>query len=224
MNDGLRAVQEHLTRLAPLHLRGSWLHGSVVLGGYHHGISDQDLVVELDHPLSAKERALVHSSHEQAGPSLATSYLEGKDDPRPWTWTHGWCGRRRVGLITRAELHLAHPDDWPEIFDIPGVVAREVTQVWRPLLKLPGPWLKTEYVDLSLTSVARALLTQETGALCTKDAALQTLQPLGVSPRLAEAVTARREGRAVAPHHIVGRAVQTRSQVKRLLSLLEPHL
>ncbi len=220
MNDGLRAVEDHLTRLAPLHLRGSWLHGSLVLGGYHPGISDQDLVVKLDHPLTAKERALVHSSHGQAGPMLATSYLEGKDDPEPWTWTHGWCGRRRVSLITRAELHLAHPDDWPEVPDLPGVVAREVTQVWGPLLKLPWTWLKTEYVDLSLTSVARALLTQETGELCTKDAALETLQPLGVSPRLAEAVTARREGRQALPHNAFGRAVQTRNEVARLLEKL----
>ncbi len=220
MNDGHRIVEEHLARLEPLHLRGSWLHGSLALGGYHPGISDQDLIVELDHPLTPRERALVQTSHRRAGPLLATSYLDGKDDPEPRTWTHDWSGRRRVSLITRAELHLAHPEDWPEVPDVPGVVAREVTRAWKPLLNVPWTWLETEYVDLSLTSVARALLTQETGALCTKDAALQTLWLRGVPPRLAEAVTARREGRDALPHNAFVRAVQTRNEVRRLLSLL----
>jgi hypothetical protein len=216
VTEGLRIVEDHLERLQPLGIKGSWLHGSLVLGGYHHGVSDQDLIVLLDHPLTDSERAKVEASHLVAGTLLAASYLEHPDDPEPWTWTHGWCGRRRVSLITRAELHLAHPDDWPEIPDVPGIVKLEVTKAWKRELYDPRTWLKTEYVDLSLTSIARARLTQQTGALCTKDDAIATLHDL-VPSRLAKAIRARREGRDALPHNRFRRGWQTRNLVKRLL-------
>lgn len=214
---GLVVVQAHRQRLEPLRARGFWLHGSLALGGYHHGISDLDLVVELDHPLSDAERDLVTESHRRAGPQLSAAYVLDRTDPeqRHPTWTHGWQGDRRVSLITRAELHRAHPQHWPEIPDVPGAVAAEVRRAWRR--EPPWTYLTDEYVDLALTSVTRALLTQRTGHLTSKDDAIAHLPALGVPPRLATAVAERRQGREALQHSRFTRAWSTWRTVQRLL-------
>ena len=215
--EGLAVLARHRELLKPLQAKGFHLHGSLALGGYHHGISDIDLVVLLAHPLTAEERRLVTVAHHEAGPLLAAAYvLDAADDEQPHpTWTHGWQGDRRVSLITRAELHLAHPEVWPEIADVPGVVAAEVRRAWRR--QPPATWLKTEYVDLALTSVARARLTRQSGRLTSKDEAIAQLALLGVPPRLATAVADRRQGREALPHNRFSRAVSTWRTVQRLL-------
>ena len=214
---GLAVVARHRDRLEPLRARGFWLHGSLALGGYHHGTSDLDLVVELDHALDDDERLLVAKAHDEAGPLLSAAYVLDRGDPerRHPTWTHGWHGDRRVSLITRAELHLAHPRDWPEIADVPGVVTAEVRRAWRR--EPPWTYLSTEYVDLALTSVARAVLTRRSGHLTGKDDAIAHLVELGVPPRLAGAVEQRRAGREARPHGRVARACATWWTVQRLL-------
>jgi hypothetical protein len=215
---GLAVVQAHQELLEPLAAKAFHVHGSLALGGYHHGISDIDLVVLLDHALTTQERALIDRAHRRAGPLLSAAYVLEPDDPERThpTWTHGWHGDRRVSLITRAELHLAHPDDWPEILDLPAVVAREVRRAWTRVP--PTTWLKTEYVDLALTSVARACVTQQTGRLTSKDEAIAHLPGLGVPARLAIAVAERRQGREALPHNRFGRALTTWRTVRRLLS------
>jgi hypothetical protein len=219
---GLEVVRAHLDRLEPLGIVGAYLHGSLALGGYHHGISDQDLVVLVDRPLTAAERDLIDRSHRQAGPLLAAAYVRDATDPELThpTWTHGWSGNRRVSLVTRAELHQAHPNDWPEVPDVPRVVAVEVTRAWRRELNVPSVWWKTVYVDLSVTSLARALVTQQTGRLCSKDEAVARLEELGVPPRLAVAIRARRDGRQPPRHNRIVRGLSTRRHVKRMLARL----
>jgi hypothetical protein len=222
VNQGLRVVAEHLARLEPLQIKSSWLHGSLILGGYHHGISDQDLIVLLDHPLTADESALIAESHRQAGPQLSAAYLLTSDDPElehP-TWTHGWSGNRRVSLITRAELHQAHPKAWPPVVDLPVIVAEEVRRAWRRELRAPRTWLRTEYVDLSLTSLVRALVRQHTGVLCSKDEAISVLEEHGVPARLAAAIRTRRQGGEARPHARVLRAVQSHRTARTLLAQL----
>lgn len=189
----------------------------MALGGYHHGISDIDLVVTLDHALTGSERAIVDESHRQAGPLLSAAYMVdlAHDELEHPTWTHGWQGDRRVSLITRAELHQAYPSEWPEIPDVPGVVLKEVRLAWRRTP--PTTWLRTEYVDLALTSVARAQLTQETGLLTSKDEAIAQLLNLGVPSRLATAVADHRQGREALPHNRFSRALLTWRTVRRLL-------
>lgn len=217
---GQQLLRAHQERLHPLQAQGFFAHGSLALGGYHHGISDLDLVVLLDHPLTPPERALVDASHRRAGPLLSAAYVLDVSDPehRHPTWTHGWDGERRISLITRAELHLAHPGDWPEIPDIAGVVAEEVRRVWsRERLTT---YLRTEYVDLALTSLARAHLTRRTGVLTGKDDAIARLPELGVPARLATAVADRRQAREALGHNRISRAVATRRTVKRLLDEL----
>lgn len=213
---GLEVLARHRQRLDPLQIKGFWPHGSLALGGYHHGISDLDLVVELDHPLTDEERKLVDTAHEHAGPLLSAAYLADRSDPeqRHPTWTHGWQGDRRVSLITRAELHHTYPDAWPEIADVPGIVASEVRRAWHR--EPPWTYLRTEYVDLALTSIARAQITQETGALAGKDEAVARLSEL-VAPRLALAVAQRRQGREALPHNRFSRAWTTWRTVQRLL-------
>jgi hypothetical protein len=214
---GLAVLDTHRRHLDPLSAKGFYLHGSLALGGYHHGISDIDLVVLLDHELTSAERRAVDDAHRRAGPLLAAVYVLDPADPerRHPTWTHGWRGDRRVSLITRAELHAAHPDAWPEIPDVPGVVAAEVRRAWSRTP--PSTWFKTEYVDLALTSVARAQLTRRSGALTSKDDAIAHLADLGVPARLAAAVAARREGREAPPHNRLSRAWCTWRTVQRLL-------
>lgn len=219
--DGLAVVKAHLQRLQPLGAR-AYLHGSLALGGYHHGVSDQDLIVVLGHPLTSDERQLVDESHRRAGPMLAASYLEDPNDleHEAPTWTHGWSGNRRVSLITRAELHHAHPDEWTEIPDVPRVVAAEVKRAWGRELRAPRTWLKTEYVDLSLTSCVRALLTQDSGELVSKDSAIGHLEVFGIPDRLARAVATRRQGLEAQHHNRISRGIQTRREVVRLLGML----
>jgi hypothetical protein len=214
---GLAVLQAHRERLDPLRARGFHLHGSLALGGYHHGISDIDLVVLLDHPLTEQERGLVTESHAQAGPLLSAAYVLDPTDHEQThaTWTHGWQGDRRVSLITRAELHQVDPQEWPEIPDVPGVVAAEVRRAWRR--EPPWTYLRTEYVDLGLTSVAGAHLTRRTGALASKDDALALLPELGVPSRLATAVADRRAGRDALAHNRFSRAARTWWTVQRLL-------
>jgi hypothetical protein len=221
MNTGRAVLEAHAHRLEHLGAR-HFAHGSLALGGYHHGISDVDLCVLLDHALTAREDQDVAASHQLAGPLLSAAYVLDPADPEQShpTWTHGWSGTRRVSLITRAELHAAHPGDWPEIPDLPGVVAAEVTRAWSRELTAPGTWLKTECVDLALTSVVRALITQDTGQLTGKDEAVAQLEARGVPHTLAVAVRERRHGREALPHNRIARAVQTRGVVKRLLNQL----
>jgi hypothetical protein len=216
MNNVLTAHAERLQSLGARH----FVHGSLALGGYHEGISDLDLCVLLDHPLTAAERALVDAGHQAAGPLLSAAYVSDPTDhevEHP-TWTHGWSGQRRVSLITRAELHAAHPGDWPAIHDLPGVVAAEVKRAWVRELRTPRTWLRTEYVDLGLTSVVRALITQDTGTLTAKDEAIAQLEARGVPASLAEGVRERRHGAATTAGSREGLAA--RNTVRRLLARL----
>jgi hypothetical protein len=102
-----------------------------------------------------------------------------------WSWTIPSRPTIEVSLITRAELHAAHPADWPEGPDLAGVVALEVKRAWVRELNDPRTWCRTEYVDLSVTSVVRALITQETGQLTAKDDAIDQLEAKGVPETLA---------------------------------------
>lgn len=216
MND---VLAHHAARLEHLGAR-HFVHGSLALGGYHHGISDVDLCVLLHHPLTPQERSEVDASHRSAGPLLSAAYVEDPADHEQEhpTWTHGWSGNRRVSLITRAELHAAHPEDWPEISDLPAVVAQEVKRAWVRELKDPRTWSRTEYVDLALTSVVRALITQETGQLTAKDDAISQLESRGVPDALAKDVRARREG--ATSQASARQGLQARNVVKRLLEQL----
>lgn len=213
--EGLAVLQRHRELLEPLQARGFSLHGSLALGGYHHGISDIDLVVELAHPLTPPERQLVTEAHRRAGPLLSAAYVLDRDDPEQQhpTWTHGWQGDRRVSRITRAELHRAHPEHWPPVEDLRSVVRDEVRRAWRR--QPPWTYLRQEYVDLALTSVARSLLTQQTGELTSKDAAVARLPEL-VDARIARALADRRQGREALPHNRFLRAWSTWRSVRRL--------
>jgi hypothetical protein len=77
--------------------------------------------------------------------------------------------------------------------------------------------MKTEYVDLALTSVVRAHLSELSGRLTGKDEAIGRLEATGVPARLAEGVRARREGREALPHNRFLRAASTWRTVRRLL-------
>ncbi|MCU1603052.1 MAG: nucleotidyltransferase [Frankiales bacterium] len=214
--EGLAVVQRHRELLEPLSAKGFHVHGSLALGGYHHGISDIDLVVELEHGLTGEERELVTQAHRRAGPLLSAAYLVDRKDSEQShpTWTHGWQGDRRVSLITRAELHEAYPSLWPEIPDVPGVVVAEVIRAWRR--EPPWTYLRTEYVDLALTSLARAHLTLGSGRLTSKDDAVGHLPQL-VSARLATQVADRRQGGDAPRHNRISRAATAWWTVRQLL-------
>jgi hypothetical protein len=71
---GLAVVAAHADRLRSLGAQ-YFVHRSLALGGYHHGISDVDLCVLLQHPLTDQEAAAVAASHERAGPLLSAAYV-----------------------------------------------------------------------------------------------------------------------------------------------------
>jgi hypothetical protein len=200
---GLEVIRRHLERVTVLNPVALHVHGSLALGGYRHGISDQDVVVLLSAPLDAEARRVIGESHRRAGPLLSCAYVMDAQDHEAThpTWTHGWSGDRRVSLITRAELAqgltLHGPPAeamWPAVPDLPAVVAAEVTRAWQAESRKRLMWRKAEWVDLALTSLSRAHLTAVRDALVSKDEAIAHLRTLGVDARLVKGIAARRDG------------------------------
>ena len=205
------------------------VHGSLALGGYHHGISDQDVVFLLSAPLDKAGRRLVTESHRAAGPLLSCAYVLDATEPEAThpTWTHGWSGQRRVSLITRAELAagltlhgLPAQQLWPVIPDLAAVVAAEVTRAWQTQSRHRLLWRKTEWVDLALTSLAPRPPDRAVRRPSSARRRHRHLRELGVDARLVDAIAARREGRSARPDNRIRRALSVRREIQRLLAAL----
>ena len=155
---------------------GLYVAGSVASGDYRPGVSDIDAVALVDRaPRPALRRVLVET-HERL---IRT--VEGADglhcvyvarpavedlSYRHWTWAFGELLRRPLGGIARAEL-LAEPvvvvGPPPSAWLAPlsesalrDAARAELAGYWTTALRKRSIWLEDVYVDVGLTTLARA--------------------------------------------------------------------
>jgi hypothetical protein len=196
---------------------GVYVGGSVATGDYQHGVSDIDAVALVEHvPTAPMRRALV-AVHERLvrdvaeGEALHCVYVPRLDGEEParkhWTWAFGELFRRPLSGIARAEL-LADPvvacgpppSSWLPSMDAQAIqqaAREELAGYWTRALRKRRIWREDVYVDVGLTTIARAGVTIREGRLVTKAEAIGRLPDLGVPPCVAEGVARRRRGEEV---------------------------
>jgi Nucleotidyltransferase domain len=196
---------------------GLYVAGSVASGDYRAGVSDIDAVALVDRtPRPAMRKTLVET-HEhvsrtvEGAEALHCVYVArpAVEDPsyRHWTWAFGELFRRPLSGIARAEL-LADPvvvvgpppSAW--LPPMPDAAVREAARAelagyWTTALRKRSIWLEDVYIDVGLTSLARADATIREGRLITKSEAIRRLADLGVPLGLVDEVARRRAGEAV---------------------------
>ena len=193
---------------------GLYVAGSVASGDYRPGVSDIDAVALVDRaPRPALRRVLVET-HErlirtvEGADGLHCVYVArpGVEDLsyRHWTWAFGELFRRPLGGIARAEL-LAEPvvvvGPPPSSLLAPlsesalrDAARAELAGYWTTSLRKRSIWLEDVYVDVGLTTLARADATIREGRLVTKSEAIGRLASLGVPSRLVDEIARRRSG------------------------------
>ncbi len=92
-------------------------------------------------------------------------------------------------------LHGGSPKDLlPEVTDqeLAEFVVRDQRDFWRPAVDKPQLWLENGWVDVGLTTFARATVTRRDGRLITKREALDLLPALGAPVEVVADVVRRR--------------------------------
>ncbi|MFJ4470372.1 nucleotidyltransferase [Streptomyces sp. NPDC089424] len=211
-------LDRFLAGLSPLGPLAVWAHGSLAGGDYQEGRSDLDLIAVLPRPVTpvlAWRVATLHSRlrAEPLADGLHCSYLTpgtSRDSRRPHlTWAHRRLMRRPVTPVTRRELHafgrvlhgpapaeLLAPVPDPELDEF---VVRDQREFWRPAVRRAGLWTQDVWVDVGLTTFARATVTLREGRLISKREALETLPGLGAPEAVVEDVRERRYGDPAPP-------------------------
>ncbi|MCX4810219.1 nucleotidyltransferase domain-containing protein [Streptomyces sp. NBC_01239] len=204
-------LDRFLNELAPLDPLAVWAHGSLAGGDYQEGRSDLDLIAILDHPLKPSTARRLVALHrglrtDPLAVRLHCSYLAPGTQDAPnqshLTWAHDHVIRRPVTPVTRRELHqfgrVLHggsPKDLlPEVTDqeLAEFVVRDQRDFWRPAVDKPELWLENGWVDVGLTTFARATVTRRDGRLITKREALDLLPALGAPVEVVADVVRRR--------------------------------
>lgn len=203
---------EGLTRIGGV--SDLWLIGSAARDDYHPGVSDVNLIALVDGPLTARRRRALERLHRRIdhgsgrGLRLGCCYVDytrmlHTQIVHP-AWADGSWTQRPLSPLDRVELAqfgMAVRGRDPRLF-FPGVgeelvraaVRDELRQTWRPALGRRRRWLKTEFADRSLITMARARRALATGELVGKDA---VLDELAVPENLREQVRQRRLGMKV---------------------------
>ena len=193
---------------------GIYVAGSVASGDYRPGVSDIDAVALVDRsPRPALREALVEA-HErldrtvEGADALHCVYVArpAVEDHsyRHWTWAFGELFRRRLSGIARAEL-LADPvvvvgpppSAWlPPMPDatLRDAARAELAGYWMTALRKRSIWLEDVYVDVGLTTLARADAAIRKGRLVTKTESIGRLPSLGIPLDLVDEIGCRRAG------------------------------
>ncbi|MFJ9737936.1 nucleotidyltransferase [Streptomyces sp. NPDC101166] len=190
-----------------------WAHGSLAGGDYQEGRSDLDLIAVLREPITARtvwEVAVAHARlrTEPLADLLHCTYLTpataSGSERRHLTWAHGRLFRRTVTPVTRRELHTfgrvlhggAPAESLPPVPDLEleAFVVRDQRDFWRPAVDEARLWTRDVWVDLGLTTFARAAVTLREGRLISKREALAELPGLGAPAEVVEDVRRRRYG------------------------------
>jgi hypothetical protein len=198
------------------HVEGLYVGGSVATGDYRPGISDIDAVALMDRsPTLATRNALIEIHQRLAlrvdgGKVLHCVYVP-RDSVADtscdhWTWAFGELFRRPLSGIARAEL-LADPvvvsgpppSSWLPAMDAEALrdAARAgLAGYWTSALQRPTVWLQDAYLDIGLTTLARADATIREARLITKQEATVRLTGLGVPTDVVDGIIRRRHGHA----------------------------
>ncbi|MET7457594.1 nucleotidyltransferase domain-containing protein [Streptomyces sp. NPDC005574] len=206
---------DELTALAPVAV---WAHGSLAGGDYQEGRSDLDLLAVLDRPVTPATVRRVVTLHrrlraEPLARKLHCSYFapDALDDAeqRHLTWAHDHVMRRPVTPVTRRELHVfgrvlhgrSPAELLPAVSDreIGAFVVRDQRDFWRPAVDKARLWRQDDWVDVGLTTFARATVTLREGRLITKGEALRELPGLGAPAEVVDDVRRRRYERPAPP-------------------------
>ncbi|MFJ3668608.1 nucleotidyltransferase [Streptomyces sp. NPDC090106] len=204
-------LDRFLSGLAPSDPLAVWAHGSLAGGDYQEGRSDLDLIAMLDRPLTARGLWRLAGLHarlrdEPLAALLHCTYLtpESVEDSRRShpTWAHERLFRRPVTPVTRRELHsfgrvLHGPAPAALLPSVPDAelrefVVRDQRDFWRPKLVKPERWRQAPWVDIGLTTFARATATLRDGRLISKREALDLLPELGAPVEVVEDIRRRR--------------------------------
>lgn len=211
-------LDRFLTELRPLGPLAVWAHGSLAGGDYQEGRSDLDLIAVLPGPVTPVVAWRVATLHgqlraEPLAAGLHCSYLTpgASNDSRrtALTWAHRRLMRRPVTPVTRRELHafgrvLYGPAPGDLLAPVPDrelddFVVRDQREFWRPAVDRARLWTRAEWVDVGLTTFARASVTLREGRLISKREALEVLPGLGAPEAVVEDVRRRRYGDPAPP-------------------------
>ncbi|WP_329340494.1 nucleotidyltransferase domain-containing protein [Streptomyces sp. NBC_00663] len=204
-------LDRFLSGLAPIAPIALWAHGSLAGGDYQEGRSDLDLIAVLEAPLTPRtvwRLATLHARlrNEPLAGLLHCTYLTPdavEDAGRSHlTWAHQQLFRRPVTPVTRRELHTfgrvlhgkAPAGLLPPVPDreLDEFVVRDQRDFWRPKLRKPERWRQAPWVDVGLTTFARATATLCDGRLLSKREALELLPELGAPVEVVEDIGRRR--------------------------------
>ncbi|MFI1486051.1 nucleotidyltransferase domain-containing protein [Streptomyces sp. NPDC020747] len=213
-----RLLDRFRTELRDLDPAAVWAHGSLGGGDYREGISDLDLIVVLDGPITARTLWKVARLHARlrAEPLVAKlhcSYLTRATadgaERRHLTWAQQQLFKRTVTPVTRRELHTfglvleGEPPGslLPPVTDdeLAEFVVRDQRDYWRRQVDRADNWTQDVWVDLGLVTHARATVTLKDGRLITKREALDLLPGLGTPAELVADVGRRRYEEPGAP-------------------------
>jgi hypothetical protein len=195
-------------------LAALWAHGSLALGDYQPGRSDLDLIALIETtPTPAQQDDLrrVHEAlHAQLPLPLAqklhctyVARAEWADTSRDHlTWAHGELFARPVSPVSRRELLLgglvllgsAPATVVPPVTDeeLAGFICGDLRDNWYPHTRQADLWLQDIWVDIGLTTFARATVTLRDGRLISKREALDVLTVLGAPDGLVRDMYQRR--------------------------------
>jgi hypothetical protein len=193
---------------------GLYAAGSFGTPDFEPERSDVDLVAVLEKApdeeelkaLASVHRALARSS--PVGPRLHCLYVarpDLEDTHREWPyWAAGKMRVKPLSAITRIELHdhgvvvagepIAGRIPYVTPEELVEAVRSELASVWLPAARRRLRWLDDAWVDLGLTSLARARAAMADGELLTKTQAIARLGDFGVPEWLRQDVLARRRG------------------------------
>lgn len=211
-------LDRFLAELGPLEPLAVWAHGSLAGGDYQEGRSDLDLIALLPGPVTAVTAWRVATLHsrlraEPLAAKLHCSYLTpgaSADSRRPHlTWAHRRLMRRPVTPVSRRELHafgrvlygVPPADVLPPVPDqeLNGFVVCDQRDFWRPAVRRSPLWTRDAWVDVGLTTFARAAVTLRDGRLISKREALEVLPGLGAPAEVVEDIRGRRYGDPAPP-------------------------
>ena len=193
-------------------LAALWAHGSLALGDYQPGRSDLDLIALVETapaPRQQDDLQRVHQAlHDQVpiAEKLHCTYVargEWADTGQDHlTWAHGEMFARPVTPVTRRELHLgglvllgpAPSAVVPPVTDqeLADSIRADLRDNWYPATERADVWRQDIWVDVGLTTFARATVTLRDGRLITKRDALDVLTSLGAPDAVVQDIYQRR--------------------------------
>jgi hypothetical protein len=197
-----------------LPLTALWAHGSLAYGDFVPGRSDLDLIALAGAPVTGAQRQELRRVHEAliaAEPLAAglhcTYVVSGEqDDPARdhLTWAHQELFERPVTPVSRRELHRgglcllgpAPATVLPAVTDaeLAAFIRGDLRDFWLPHTAMPELWRADVWVDVGMTTLARAQVTLRDGRLITKREALGELTRAGAPARVVSDIRERRYG------------------------------